>query len=219
MKMPEVNVARKLSHPHIVTLKDVILEERKLHLVFELMDSNVQKMINMKSTDLHVEGRIKLILYDALKGIKALHDHDTFHANLKPSHLFIKEDNGKVLIGGLSDSKNYPKFYRAPEILLGSTMINSKCDIFSLGLIFSHLLINRPLISGVDNKAQLTQMCALFGTPKESNWPEAYDLALEMEYRFPIDYQKATGILVDPVNLSKTMTETTEEAIDLIYKM
>lgn len=71
----------------------------------------------------------------------------------------------------------------------------------------------------MDHKAQLDQMCALFGTPKESNWPEAYDLALEKEYRFPIQAQKATGVRVDPVNLSKTLTHTTEEALDLIYKM
>ena len=37
------------------------------------MDSNVQKLINMKSTELNVEARIKLILYDALKGIEELH--------------------------------------------------------------------------------------------------------------------------------------------------
>jgi hypothetical protein len=40
-----------------------------------------------------------------------------------------------------------------------------------------------------------------------------------MDYRFPIFSQKATDIVVDPVNLSKTLSDTSEEAIDLIYKM
>ena len=207
----------------------MILEENILHLIFDYMDSNVQKLINIKSTDLNVEWRIKLIIYDALKGLDALHQNGFAHWNLKPSHLFIKESSGKVLIGDLSwcvdkyarvkDQYVGTKFYQAPEIILGSTSYNEKCDIFSLGLVFCHLLLRRPLISGIDHAAQLNEMCALFGTPTEENWSEAFDLALDKEYRFPLKNQKANGIIVDPVNLSKVLTETSEEAIDLIYKM
>ena len=229
MKLSEVFVPRKLSHPNIVTMKDVILEENKLHLVFEFMDSTVQKMINFKSSDIGSEPRMKTILYDALKGLKAIHDHGFIHWNLKPSHLFINESTGRTLIGDLSHwvdkySKNKPvnigtNFYKAPEILLGSSDYSEKWDIFSLGLIFCRLLLKRPLISGLDNPSQLNQMWAIFGTPKESSWPEAYDLSLDMDYRFPIQFQKATKTNLDPVNLSKTITKATPEALDLIYKM
>lgn len=229
MKLPEVFVPRKLSHPHVVTLKDVFLEEKKLYLVFELMNSTVQKMINMKSTDLTVESRIKLIIFDALKGLKAIHDHGFAHWNLKPAHLFVQEETGRVLIGDLSQcvdkySKVKPAYvgtknYQAPEVLLGSTTYDEKVDIFALGLIFCHLLLGRPLASGVDDASQLNQLWAIFGTPKESSWPEAYDLALEKDYRFPIQYVKATGTVIDPVSLTKVLSHTSEEGIDLIYKM
>ncbi|CAI2363220.1 unnamed protein product [Moneuplotes crassus] len=239
MKLPEVFVARKLSHENIVTLKDVILEENqkakigiqasKLNLVFEYMDFNVQKMIDRKSTDVGAEARVKGIIYDALKGLKALHDHGFAHCNLKPAHLFIHEEKGKTLIGDLSTcvdkySKNKPtnvgtNFFKAPEVLLGSTTYDEKCDIFSLGLIFCYLMANKPLISGLDNPSQLNQMCALLGTPKESMWPEAYDLSLEMDYRFPIQYQKSTDTTLDPSPISTSLKNCSPEAIDLIYKM
>lgn len=102
--------------------------------------------------------------------------------------------------------------------MLGSDNYDEKADIFSVGLTFAHILLGRPLVSGT-HENQLNDLCALFGTPKEESWPEAYDLALEIDYRFPIQQKEGSGKMVDPVNLSKTFTATSQEALDLIYKM
>ena len=207
----------------------LFLKINKLNLVFDYMTSTLQFLINRKSSGLSAEQRMKIILYEALKGLKALHDHGFVHWNLKPSHLFLQEEHGKTLIGDLSQwVDKYEKikpvgvgtnFYQAPEILLKSQSYDEKCDIFSLGLIFCHLLINRPLITGDDTASQLDEMCVLFGTPKESQWAEAYDLALEMDYRFPIQYIQSEKMTVDPVTIAKTMKGISDSGLDLIYKM
>ena len=200
----------------------------KLHLVYDLMETNVAKLLKFKASDFMAEGNIKLILYEVLKGLKGLHDGGFVHCNIKPSHIFIEPDTGKAILGDLSQSIEKHRsdkkldigsdFYKAPEILLGSPDYDEKCDIFSIGLTFSHMLLGRPLISG-EWEHQLNEMWALFGTPKEDVWPEAYDLSLEKDYRFPIQHKSGPNKTVDPVNLSKTFNKTSPEALDLIYKM
>ena len=185
-------------------------------------------MMKVKSIELQAERNVKLVLYEALKGLQALHDGGFVHWDIKPSHIFIEPDTGTALLGDLSqwcekyrkEKTKYvgSKFFQAPEILLGSDSYDEKCDIFSMALVFANMLLGRPLISGSEEH-QLNQMWALFGTPKEDNWPEAYDLALEKEYRFPIQHKQASGKTVDPANLSKTFNSTSPEALDLIYKM
>lgn len=90
MSIPEVRTMRKLNHPNIITLKDVVLDDKKLHLVFELMESNIHKMLKTKSPELLVESNIKIVLYELLKGLKALHEAGFVHGNIKPSHIFIQ---------------------------------------------------------------------------------------------------------------------------------
>jgi hypothetical protein len=46
-----------------------------LYLIQDLMESNVQKMIDKKSVDLNIFTKVKKIFYQALKGLKALHDN------------------------------------------------------------------------------------------------------------------------------------------------
>jgi serine/threonine protein kinase len=40
------------------------------------------------------------------------------------------------------------RWYRAPEMLLGSKNYNSPVDIFALGCVFVELFLNKPLWNG-----------------------------------------------------------------------
>jgi serine/threonine protein kinase len=43
-----VKALQVLSHPNIVTLKEVVLQDQKLQLVYELLDRDLYKMIEEK---------------------------------------------------------------------------------------------------------------------------------------------------------------------------
>merc|ERR1719386_432278 len=62
MKLREVNSLRKLIHPNIVKLKEVIRENDELHMVFEFMESNVYSVIKDRTTPLP-EHRVRNIMY------------------------------------------------------------------------------------------------------------------------------------------------------------
>ena len=77
------------------------------------------------------------------------------------------------------------KNYQAPEILLGDDKYDEKIDVFSLGLVFAHIILGRPLFSANTNAEMLYEMFSLLGSPTQNTWPRAWDLAYEIEFKFP----------------------------------
>lgn len=61
------------------------------------------------------------------------------------------------------------RFYRAPEIMLGSTHYGMQVDMWSLGVMMTELFSRadapRPLFYNYSDRAQLLQVLALCGAP------------------------------------------------------
>lgn len=47
------------------------------------------------------------------------------------------------------------RWYRCPELLLGSPVYSTGCDVWAMGCIFGELLSNKPLFAGTDEAHQL----------------------------------------------------------------
>lgn len=86
-----------------------------------------------------------------------MHKQGFFHRDLKPENLLIKDNVIKITDFGLSRGiQSKPPFtdyvttrwYRAPEVLLKSTVYNSPIDIFALGCIMAELYLLKPLFPG-----------------------------------------------------------------------
>lgn len=67
------------------------------------------------------------------------------------------------------------RWYRAPEILLGSKKYSASVDIFALGCVMAELILGRPLAQGNSQADQVSKLVTVLGSPND--WPEAYDLA------------------------------------------
>ncbi|KAH9289693.1 hypothetical protein KI387_033810, partial [Taxus chinensis] len=62
-------------------------------------------------------------------------------------------------------------WYRAPEVLLGSTHYSTPVDIWSVGCIFAEMVKRRPLFPGDSELEQLLHIFRLLGTPNKDIWP------------------------------------------------
>ncbi|KAL7677595.1 hypothetical protein ACOME3_003830 [Neoechinorhynchus agilis] len=90
--------------------------------------------------------------------------------------------DGRVKLGdfGLSRSLALPLepmtpgvvtlWYRAPELLLGSTTYGNGVDIWACGCILGELLANEPLLPGKSETNQLSLIVNLLGTPNSDIW-------------------------------------------------
>ncbi|KAB7499049.1 Cyclin-dependent kinase 1 [Armadillidium nasatum] len=61
-------------------------------------------------------------------------------------------------------------WYRAPEVLLGSSRYSCPVDIWSLGCIFAEMVTKRPLFHGDSEIDQLFRIFRILTTPTEETW-------------------------------------------------
>lgn len=57
------------------------------------------------------------------------------------------------------------RWYRAPEVLLGSKSYDKPADIWSLGCILAEMLLNKPIFPGNSTLNQLERILSFTGKP------------------------------------------------------
>ncbi|CAJ0585292.1 unnamed protein product, partial [Mesorhabditis spiculigera] len=193
MALREVKSLKKLNHPNIIKLREVIRESDILYFVFEFMQENLYEL--MKDRDRYFpESVIRNIIYQVLQGLQYMHKNGFFHRDMKPENIMC---NGTELVkiadfGLAREVRSKPpytdyvstRWYRAPEILLRSTAYNSPIDIWALGCIMAELYMLRPLFPGTSELDQLFKIITILGSPTKDEWAEGYQLAAAMNFRF-----------------------------------
>lgn len=194
LNLREVKSLRKLNHPNIIKLKEVIRENDMLYFVFEYMKENLYQMTKDRDK-LFPESAVRNIVYQILQGLVFMHKHGYFHRDLKPENLLCSgPDCVKVADFGLArEIRSRPpytdyvstRWYRAPEVLLRSTNYSSPIDMWALGCIMAELYTLRPLFPGSSEIDQLFKVSSVLGTPSKSEWSEGHRLAAAMNFRWP----------------------------------
>jgi serine/threonine protein kinase len=206
---------KKLNHPNIVRLKEVIRESNELFFVFEYMENNLYE--TMKGRQKHFsESTIRNVMFQIFQGLAFMHRHGFFHRDIKPENLLCKGDVVKLADFGLArETRSRPpytdyvstRWYRAPEILLRSRYYNSPIDMFACGCILAELLTLQPLFPGASEADQIHRICSVLGSPTASHWPEGLRLATAINFRFPS---------YPPVPLSSVIPSASPEALQLL---
>ena len=59
------------------------------------------------------------------------------------------------------------RWYRAPEVLLGSKSYSTPADVWSFGCILYEILAQKPLFPGNSTLDQIEKICLFTGHPSE----------------------------------------------------
>eukprot|EP01088_Endostelium_zonatum_P015848 TRINITY_DN4052_c0_g1_i1.p1 TRINITY_DN4052_c0_g1~~TRINITY_DN4052_c0_g1_i1.p1 ORF type:complete len:352 (+),score=71.40 TRINITY_DN4052_c0_g1_i1:217-1272(+) len=183
----EISLLKRLKHPNIVRLHQVINTEKKgMTLVFEYLYCDLKKyMVQEKKIQPH---EVKSFLFQLLQGTAFCHKNHVLHRDLKPQNLLInKKGELKLADFGLARFNGIPVarlssqvvtlWYRAPDVLLGSHKYTSSIDIWAIGCIFAETITSRPLFRGSDDKDQVKAIFKKMGTPSEKTWPGLKELS------------------------------------------
>eukprot|EP01012_Entosiphon_sulcatum_P064287 TRINITY_DN93071_c0_g1_i1.p1 TRINITY_DN93071_c0_g1~~TRINITY_DN93071_c0_g1_i1.p1 ORF type:complete len:449 (+),score=53.70 TRINITY_DN93071_c0_g1_i1:97-1443(+) len=196
MELREIKALRKLNHHNIIKLKEVIRENDELFFIFEFCEYTIyQQMKELHSSGGALEEhRIRNIMSQVLTGLMHMHKHGFFHRDLKPENLLCSGSTVKIADFGLArEVRSRPPFteyvstrwYRAPEILLHSTMYNSPIDLWATGVIMAELYNLRPLFPGTSESDQIFKICSVLGTPTPQTWHDSAKLSAAMNFKFP----------------------------------
>nr|XP_012609086.1 serine/threonine-protein kinase MAK isoform X2 [Microcebus murinus] len=219
MNLREVKSLKKLNHANVIKLKEVIRENDHLYFIFEYMKENLYQLMKDRNK-FFPESVIRNIMYQILQGLAFIHKHGFFHRDMKPENLLcMGPELVKIADFGLArELRSQPpytdyvstRWYRAPEVLLRSSVYSSPIDMWAVGSIMAELYTLRPLFPGTSEVDEIFKICQVLGTPKKSDWPEGYQLASSMNFRFP---------QCVPINLKTLIPNASNEAIQLMTEM
>jgi len=202
IKLREVRSLKKLIHPNIIKLKEVIRENNELFFVFEFMEKNLYEMMKAQQqtrTGRFAEKTVKSIIHQCFSGLSFMHKSGFFHRDCKPENILCTEKGKGQILCKLADfglareiwSKppytDYvsTRWYRAPEVLLRDPQYNSPIDIWAMGAIMAEMYTLRPLFPGSNEPDQLFKICSVLGSPTMRSWPKGMKLADKMHFIFP----------------------------------
>ncbi|CAA7406496.1 unnamed protein product [Spirodela intermedia] len=215
INLREVKSLRKMNHPGIVKLKEVIREHDILYLVFEYMDFNLYQLMKDREKPFS-ETDVRNWSFQIFHALAHMHQRGYFHRDLKPENLLITKDIIKVADFGLArEICSDPPFteyvstrwYRAPEVLLQSTAYDFAVDMWAMGAIMAELLTLSPLFPGASEADEIHKICSVIGCPSHDSWGKGFELASAIKYQFP---------QLPGVPLPSLIPSASEDAISLI---
>jgi len=195
----EIALNREINHENVVALKEVMLEDKSIYMVFEYAEHDFLQLIHHHAQTLRTSippQVLKSLIHQLLNGLLYLHECHILHRDLKPANILITA-GGVVKIGDLGlarltyqplqplfngDKVVVTIWYRAPELLLGARHYNKAVDCWAVGCVMAELASLRPIFKGEEAKLdtkknvpfqrdQLLKIFEILGTPDLDDWP------------------------------------------------
>lgn len=166
-------------HDNIIRLLNIIRAEndRDIYLVFDHMETDLHAVIRAGILE---EVHKQYVIYQLLKSLHYMHTAELLHRDIKPSNLLLNSDCHVKLcdfglcrsVADIKASSTVPltdyvatRWYRAPEILLGSTKYSKPVDMWSLGCILGEMITGKPIFPGNSTMNQIERIIELCGRP------------------------------------------------------
>ena len=213
-------------HENIVALQSIIKAEnnKDLYLVFDFMETDLHAVIR---GNLLEEIHKRYIIYQILKSLKYIHSGELIHRDLKPSNVLLDSDClVKVADFGLArsvardeeDGANpvlteyvATRWYRAPEILLGSNKYSKAVDMWSVGCILGEMINGKAIFPGNSTLNQIERIVEVLGKPRNED-VESIDSLLCRNILSNISIGRRKGFTC-------TFSKANEDALDLLRKL
>lgn len=176
----EISILSRFSHPNIIKLIDSYSDTKNSIMIYEFIGTDLFEYQSLhRPLSISI---IKFIMHSILTGLSFLHEQGFMHRDLTATNILINEKKHLVKIcdfglsKSLSKGPHTPKMctlqYSAPEVLIGSTIYNSKVDIWSCGVLFLELILGYIPFNADSDLQLLRQQLELLGTPDHQQWPE-----------------------------------------------
>ncbi|XP_057801099.1 CBL-interacting serine/threonine-protein kinase 14-like [Salvia miltiorrhiza] len=142
----EISIMRRLRHPHIVNLHEVLATKTKVYCVMEFAKGG--ELFAKIAKGRFSEDLSRKYFQQLISAVDYCHSHGVFHRDLKPENLLLDENwdlritdfglsavTGQTRQDGLLHTLCGTPAYVAPEILAKKGYYGAKIDVWSCGVI------------------------------------------------------------------------------------
>ena len=148
----EIEILKKLDHPNIVKMFEVIETPKQLHLVLEFVPGgSLGAFLKKKPGRRLEESECRAIFRQLVLALEYIHSQKVTHRDLKLENLLMDKENSvvKVIDFGFSTCFSHEKkvklfcgtpTYMAPEIVMRKEYSGPPADIWALGVLLFVML-------------------------------------------------------------------------------
>jgi serine/threonine-protein kinase len=162
----EARTAAQLKHPNIVQVYDANFSNGSCYFVMELVEGYTMGEWLRRKKSMPVEDALIIAESVAVALDYAWNFHAMVHCDIKPDNIMADAD-GTVKVTDLGLCKTFSRIkdntsvsddiwgtpaYMSPEQIYGTTHLDCRSDIYSLGASLYHLITGRSLFIGLDDE-------------------------------------------------------------------
>jgi serine/threonine-protein kinase len=153
----EHQVLGRISHPNVVKVVDLIIDDPRIGIVMEYLDAT--DLSKLMAGERLAPARAVAMGADIAAGVSAIHKSGVVHRDLKPANILVVDgdhpkitDFGVSRLTGQSSSKATTTLgtplYMSPEAADGGAVIDAPADVYSLGVILFEMLTGETPFNG-----------------------------------------------------------------------
>jgi serine/threonine-protein kinase len=166
----EIELAARLTHPHILPLHDSGKAGEFLYYVMPYIEGESLRAKLARGGELPI-GEAVRILRDVVDALSEAHEHGVVHRDIKPENILLSKQHALVTDFGVAKAVDEATgrqalttagvalgtpTYMAPEQAAADTYIDHRADIYAVGALGYELLTGRPPFVGPTAQSILT---------------------------------------------------------------
>jgi len=171
-------------HTNIIKLLNVLKadNDKDIYLITDCMETDLHTAIRENVLE---EVHKQYIICQVLRALKYMHSGQLVHRDIKPRNILLDSDClVKLCDFGLARSLYHEdagpapipltdyvasRWYRPPEILLGSTSYTQGVDMWSVGCILGEIVAGKAIFPGTSTVDQLDRIMQVTGYPTQTD--------------------------------------------------
>ena len=198
-KNRELSIMKGLNHPNVISLidsfnsKGVRENENFLHIVMEYMPLNLLEIIcNYHGYKQRLPmSLVKVFSYQLIRSLAYLALKNVVHRDIKTENVMVEPISNRLVLCDFGCAKKLvcgesnisyicSRYYRPPELILGSTSYTCSVDMWSAGCVIAEMVTGKPLFAGKTQNDQLIEIIKVLGSISKEDITEINPKFTEM---------------------------------------